>query len=392
MVLATISKNKNNRLHDLYENILLETSRDDEFGEIVKLASSLCDMPISFINLIDSKGQWFKVASVGVNNAQANTDGYFCNHAILQDTLFEVTDISKDNRFCNDKLVMDRPTLRYYAGVPLITSSGSRLGTLCVIDKIPRHLTEKQKFGLKVLADNVVKIIELRLKNKELDYSAETQKKIISILAHDVRNPLSSIKNIIELKKSDIIDAKDAAELINMVTEQLDNTIEMIENILNWGQMHLQFGHIQLEDFDLNELVERIFGSESLNSVVKKNQLINQIEPGTIVNCDKQSLEFILRNLVSNANKFTQNGRILIGMKEKDAKTTIWVTDNGVGISDERAGELLNKSVYNTTLGTNNERGSGLGLLLVKEFIDRMDGTITFESELGKGTTFKITI
>jgi len=392
MVLTTISKNDNNRVHELYESSSLDASRESGFDEIVKLASSLCDMPISFINIVDAKGQWFKVASVGLNKAETESDGYFCNHAIVQDALFEITDVATDGRFCNIKLGRDGQPIRYYAGIPLITSSGGRLGTFCMVDKIPRHLTEKQKFGLKVLADNIVKILELKLKNKELSYSADTQKKIISILAHDVRNPLSSVKNIIELKKSDIIDARDAAELIDMVTEQLNSTIEMIENILNWGQMHLQFGRLQLEDFDLNGVVERIFGSESLNSLVKSNKLVNKIKPGTIIHSDQQSLEFILRNLVNNANKFTQHGNIIIGMEEVGAKNVIWVTDNGVGISDERARELLNKNVYNSTLGTNNERGSGLGLLLVKEFIDRMNGTLTLESELGKGTTFKIVI
>ncbi len=392
MALATISKNENNRLQNLYKGILLDTSREAEFDEIVKLASSMCDMPIALISLVDANRRWFRAASVGLGGYELNPEFAFCSHTLSQDQLLEVADTTKDDRFCANPLVLNEPLFRFYAAVPLVASSGNRLGNLCVLDTIPRHLTKKQKFGLQVLADNVVKITELKVKNKELYYSTETQKKIISILAHDVRNPLSSIKSIIELKKTDIIDAKDAAELIDMVTDQLDNTIEMIENILSWGQMNLQFSKQQFEDLDLNELVERIFVSESLNGIVKNNKLINQVEPGTIINGDRRALEFILRNLVSNSNKFTQNGEIILGMEPKGRKTMLWVADNGVGISEERAANLLNKSVYNTTLGTNNERGSGLGLLLVKEFIDRMDGTITHETELGKGTTFRIVI
>ena len=392
MVLTEISKNEKNRLPNLCENALLETSRSAEFDEIVKLASSLCDVPIALITLADSNGQWSKVAGVGLNEDGASIDLSFCRHTISGHNFFEVRDATHDDRFRYDPLVLNEPSIRFYASVPLITSSGTRLGNLCVIDNIPRRLTEKQKFGLNVLANNIVKIVELKVKNNELNYYTETQKKIISILAHDVRNPLSSIKNIIELKKTDVIDAKDATQLIDMVTDQLNNTIDMIESILKWGQMHLQFGSLQLEDFNLNELVERIFGSESLNSLVKNNKLINQIKRGTVIHSDQQSLEFILRNLVSNANKFTQGGNISVGLERKESKTMIWVKDNGVGISDERVAELLNKSVYNTTLGTNNERGSGLGLLLVKEFIDRMNGTIVIESELGKGTTFTLTI
>jgi len=391
MISAKIPENENSRLHDLYESGLLDTPREVEFDEIVELASSLCNMPISLITLIDSNRQWFK-ASTGIDVTETSRDVSFCSHAILQDQLFEVPDTMEDNRFSDNPFVINEPGIRFYAGMPLVTSSGSRLGTLCVLDKTPGHLTEKQKFGLKVLANNVIKITELKIKNKELHYLTETQKRIISILAHDVRNPLTSIKNIIELKQSAVLNEKDAAEMMEMVAAQLNNTIEMVENIVNWGQLQLQFGRLQLADFDLHELVERIFGSESLKSTAKNNKLINNITEGTIIHTDKQALEFVLRNLVSNANKFTVNGSITVHSLQEGIKTTLWVTDTGVGMTDEYIHKLLDNKTYTTTLGTNNEKGSGLGLLLAKEFIDRMDGTITVESTIDKGSSFKIVI
>ena len=391
MISAKIPENENSRLHDLYESGLLDTPREVEFDEIVELASSLCNMPISLITLIDSNRQWFK-ASTGIDVTETSRDVSFCSHAILQDQLFEVPDTMEDNRFSDNPFVINEPGIRFYAGMPLVTSSGSRLGTLCVLDKTPGHLTGKQKFGLKVLANNVIKITELKIKNKELHYLTETQKRIISILAHDVRNPLTSIKNIIELKQSAVLNEKDAAEMMEMVAAQLNNTIEMVENIVNWGQLQLQFGRLQLADFDLHELVERIFGSESLKSTAKNNKLINNITEGTIIHTDKQALEFVLRNLVSNANKFTGNGSITVDSLQKGIKTTLWVTDTGVGMTEEHIHKLLDNKTYTTTLGTNNEKGSGLGLLLAKEFIDRMDGTITVESTIDKGSSFKIVI
>lgn len=388
---ARIPENENSRLHDLYESGLLDTPREVEFDEIVELASSLCNMPISLITLIDSNRQWFK-ASKGIDVTETSRDVSFCSHAILQNQLFEIPDTMEDSRFSDNPFVINEPGIRFYAGMPLVTSSGSRLGTLCVLDKTPGHLTEKQKFGLKVLANNVIKITELKIKNKELHYLTETQKRIISILAHDVRNPLASIKNIIELKQSAVLTEKDAAEMMEMVAAQLNNTIEMVENIVNWGQLQLQFGRLQLEDFNLHELVERIFGSESLKSTAKNNKLINNITEGTIIHTDKQALEFVLRNLVSNANKFTGNGSITVDSLQKGIKTTLWVTDTGVGMTEEHIHKLLDNKTYTTTLGTNNEKGSGLGLLLAKEFIDRMDGTMTVESTINKGSSFKIVI
>ncbi|MCO5951048.1 GAF domain-containing sensor histidine kinase [Mucilaginibacter flavidus] len=388
MISARIPENESVRLSALHEIGLLDSPQEAEFDEIVKFASMLCNTPISLISLVDSDRQWFK-ARIGLDVDETNRDVSFCSHAILQDQLFEIRDTILDNRFADNPLVVDDPSIRFYAGMPLVTSGGDRLGTLCVIDRTPGELSEKQRFGLKVLANNVIKIAELRIKNKELYYLTETQKRIISILAHDVRNPLASIKNILELKQSEILDAEDAAEMIKMVTGQLNNTIEMVENVVSWGQMHLKFGQLNLVDFDLHDLVGRIFGSETLNSVAKGNRLVNNIPYGTIEHSDERALEFILRNLVSNANKFTQNGSISIDIKRAGIKTILWISDTGVGMPQEKAVTLFSGDVT-STLGTNKEKGSGLGLLLVKEFVERLNGSIAVESQINRGTTIRI--
>ena len=392
MISAQIPDNELKRLQDLQGSGLLDTPHETEFDEIVKFASSICNTPISLISLVDASRQWFK-ARVGLNISETTREISFCSHAILQDHLFEVNDALQDIRFSDNPLVTHEPAIRFYAGMPLITSSGSRLGTLCVIDNAPGQLTEQQKFGLKVLANNVIKIAELRMKNKELYYLSETQKRIISILAHDVRNPLASIKNIIEFKQSDLLDNDDASQMMNMVTGQLDNTIEMVENIVSWGQAHLQFGTLHADSFDLYALAGQVFISESLNSTVKNNKLINLVVKDSYVYSDKRALEFVLRNLVSNACKFTQNGIITIDMQRDNDKVIVTVADTGVGMTKEKTKALLSNSAFNfSTPGTNNEKGSGLGLLLVREFIDRLGGHISVESELGKGTIFKIII
>ena len=391
MISAKIPLNESARLQDLHNSGLLDSPQEDEFDEIVRFASLLCNMPISLISLVDSNRQWFK-ARVGLAAKETDRDISFCSHAILQDQLFEISDTTKDSRFMDNPLVLEDPSIRFYAGMPLVTSSGSRLGTLCVIDKIPGHLTDKQKFGLKVLANNVIKIAELRIKNKELYHLIDTQKKIISILAHDVRNPLASIKNIIDLKKSEILDTEDATQMLNMVTGQLDSTIAMVENVVNWGQMQLQLGRLNFQDFDLHQLVERIFGSELLKSNAKNNKLINSVQQFTIMNSDENALEFILRNLVSNANKFTDGGTITVDAKQNGLQTIVTVADTGVGMTEKQAEDLLKNNSYISTLGTDKEKGSGLGLTLVKEYIDRLDGKISITSNVGNGATFTIVL
>jgi signal transduction histidine kinase len=228
----------------------------------------------------------------------------------------------------------------------LVTSTGSRLGTLCVIDREPGHLSEKQRFGLKVLANNVIKIAELRVKNKELYYATENQKRIISILAHDVRNPLASVKNIIELNQTDMLDNAETSQMMGMVSLQLKNTIEMVENVVSWGQLQLKFGSLNLQDVDLNGLVERIFGTESLKSLAKNNKLVNNITPGTFIHSDEVALEFVLRNLISNANKYTDRGKIKVDMERKGIKVVLSVCDSGIGMTEKQAADLLNNNSY----------------------------------------------
>jgi signal transduction histidine kinase len=380
------------RLNDVYKTQLLDTPEEKEFNEIVQLASNLCGTPISLITILDTERQWFK-ARVGMDVTETSRDVSFCGHAILQDDIFEIPDALKDIRFSDNPLVTAGPEIRFYAGMPLVTESGSRLGTLCVIDKSPRVLTEAQKFALKVLASNVIKVAELRIKNRQLHHLTETQKRIISIVAHDVRNPLASIKSVINFKNEELIDEQTASEMLQMVSNQLDNTLEMVDNVVNWGQLQLSTVAFAPADVNIKELVNEIFMADMLAASIKNNELLNRVPDNLTLSIDKQVLKFILRNLVSNSIKFTENGSVSILASQKNNHTEITIADTGVGMPPEKATSLFDQAgPASTSLGTNNEKGSGLGLMLVKEFIDQLGGTITVKSELGNGTSFVIVI
>jgi signal transduction histidine kinase len=391
MIAPDFPVDEGKRLQDVYRTQLLDTPEEKEFDEIVQLASDLCNTPISLITLLDTDRQWFK-AKVGLDASETSRDVSFCGHAILQNEIFEVPDALKDIRFSDNPLVTDGPEIRFYAGMPLVTESGSRLGTLCVIDTAPRVLTERQKFALKVLAGNVIKVAELRSKNRQLHHLTENQKRIISIVAHDVRNPLASIKSVIDLKKDDFIDEQTATEMLGLVSLQLDSTLDMVDNVVSWGQLQLKPAILAPAEINLRELVNEIFVADGLSAKMKNNQLVNHVKANILLNIDKQVIKFILRNLVSNSNKFTDNGSISVTAIQQQGITHITIEDTGIGMSAEKAEQLFTQTGSATTLGTNNEKGSGLGLMLVKEFIDQLKGTISVESTLGKGTKFIIGI
>jgi Histidine kinase/GAF domain len=140
---------------------ILDTPREADFDEVVQVASAVCGTPISVINLIDQGRQWFK-AEVGLGVRETPIDSSICAHAILQPDLFVVPDTTLDPRFCDNPLVTGQPGLRFYAGALLETPSGFPLGTVCVLDYKPRDLDETQKAFLRLMANQVMKLLELR--------------------------------------------------------------------------------------------------------------------------------------------------------------------------------------------------------------------------------------
>jgi diguanylate cyclase (GGDEF)-like protein len=161
------------RLQALLEYDILDTPPEPRFDRIVHMASRLLEMPISLVSLLDDARQWFK-AKVGLDADVTPRDIAFCHHAIEQDKVMVIEDATEDPRFQHNPLVTDMPNIRFYAGAPLKTEAGYKLGTLCVIDRVPRVLTEEQCSLLEDLAALVVDEMELRRANAQLMALATT--------------------------------------------------------------------------------------------------------------------------------------------------------------------------------------------------------------------------
>jgi PAS domain S-box-containing protein len=158
------------RLEALYRYKVLDTLPESAFEELVELASKICDAPISLISLVETDRQWFK-ASIGLAATQTSRQVSFCAHAIMGTETFVVPDATQDQRFSTNPLVLGDPSIRLYAGAPLVTPDGYRIGTLCVIDNKPRVLSDHQLTSLRILANQVISQLELRLK---IEQQAET--------------------------------------------------------------------------------------------------------------------------------------------------------------------------------------------------------------------------
>jgi GAF domain-containing protein len=162
-----VPKNEKRRLKVLWQYEVLDTFPEELFDDLTELAAHICEAPIALISLVDGERQWFK-SKVGTTVKETSRDASFCAHAITQTGLFIVPDATQDKRFAGNPLVTSEPRIRFYAGAPLITPDGYALGTLCVIDKVPRQLRPDQKQALTILARHVVSQLELRRRSREL--------------------------------------------------------------------------------------------------------------------------------------------------------------------------------------------------------------------------------
>ena len=233
-------------------------------------------------------------------------------------------------------------------------------------------------------------------KTKELTELNKSKDLFFSIIAHDLKGPFNSLigfSNLMfdEVKISKNQELMESAEIIKNVSE---NTFELLQNLLEWAQM--QSGRLQFnrENTNITELIQKVLKISSIQSMQKNIEIKTVIpDKDVMVFADNNMIRTVLRNLISNAIKYShENGTIDVNCSIEKNRILISVADHGVGISKENIDRLFNLKYAQKTLGTSGEKGTGLGLILVKDFVTRHHGDIWVESELGKGSTFIFTI
>src|SRR6476469_578712 len=380
-----IPENEQQRLKELYRFAVLDTEQETSFEQLVHLAAQICDVPMSLVSLVDADRQWFK-ARVGLSSSETERRVSFCAHAILNDGVFEIQDARKDDRFFDNPVVVGDPNIRFYAGMPLVTDNGYKLGTFCILDSKPRELTPAQEFALKTLATQAMSLLNLRVKNSELERINKLQNKLISIVAHDVRNPLASLKGIIELRQTDIISQEEADEMLGLAAAQLDATIDMVANLIDWGKLQMRKDNSFNREISLKKNIDSVLRTFNDQLEAKNIKVDVSVQEAETFTADETAFNFVLRNLLSNSIKFTENGSITIDVSIVDTRIKLKITDTGTGFEQYTFDTLFQQQKHYPAPGTRNEPGSGLGLSLIKDYLDKMEGSIQIKSEKDKGT------
>ncbi len=374
------------RIKSLKKYDILDTPPDGSFDRITKLAAKLLNVPIAIVTLVDTDRIWFK-SRYGLDVQQIGLDRGLCASAILSDDLYEVGDALTDPRTLANPLVASGFGLRFYAAVPLKVRDGYNLGTLCVIDKQPRHLTELQKETLQYLADILIDQLELRLSARTANYH---QNQLLNIAAHDLKNPLTTISVWAELAE----DAKDDPAQVEMMCERIKQAGKKMERLINdlLESARKEAGNIQLRfaATDLAAIVERVVNTNQVLANKKNLKLHLDILHRPKVNADEEKLTEIADNLINNAIKYSpENKNITVTVNEKNGMGILQVQDEGQGLTEDDKINLFQRFVTLSATPTGGESSTGLGLSIVKSLVEAHHGTIKVKSDgKDKGAVF----
>lgn len=246
--------------------------------------------------------------------------------------------------------------------------------------------------------EKVKRVAELVITNNELQELLQLNSDkdlFISILAHDLRSPFTALLGLSELliENIRIFNIDEVENLLKQINTSSIDTFALLEDLLKWTST--KSGKIPFKPQKLNftDICEKIIKTLNSNALVKNISFQLKVPDQTFILADIDMLKTIMRNLVSNAVKFTNRGG-LIGIKAETNSgiVTVTVTDNGIGIKPDKLKNLFDISKRQTTTGTADETGTGLGLILCKEFVEKNTGKIWVESECGKGSAFKFTL
>lgn len=228
--------------------------------------------------------------------------------------------------------------------------------------------------------------------NLQLEKVNEEKNKLFSIVSHDLKAPLDSIRGYLELLSSNMLDDEEKSKINEELLIQTKYTSDLLANLMSWAKAQMHGVVVNLSPQNVQKMIDEIAANKKPVAARKGIKLTYAIDPTLEVVCDKDMTHIVIRNLINNAVKFTnEGGEVYIKAVKKTDKLIISVTDTGIGISPEQQSEIFTLKTR-STYGTNQEKGIGLGLMMCKEFIQYQHGDIWFESKLGVGTTFFVSL
>ncbi len=388
---------ENLRLAALQSYSILDTQPEKDFDDIAELASQICQVPISSIALMDKDRQWYK-SKIGFDETEIPRDMSFCTYMIDNNLKsIEVQNMSLDSYYAKNPFVYGEPKIAFYAGVLLIDPDGYALGSLCVYDLEPKKLTDFQLNALKKLARQVIQLLELRKKNTQLEENNANLvlkynelEQFARVVSHDIKSPLNNIISLTNLFQEEYGNRVDQAgneylEYISKSSLELKNFVDAILVYYKSDTINTT----EKEKIDWNSLFKKII---AILDAKNEYEIIFPTYNAVELYSNKMAMEQIVSNLISNSIKYNDKEKVKIEIEltELPSEILLSIKDNGIGIAKADFEKVFS---FFTTLRKKDRfdnMGTGIGLSTVQKMVHKLNGRIELESEIGKGSTFKL--
>lgn len=387
------------RLEALASYDVLDTPPEEAFDGLTRLACRQFNTPIALISLVDEARQWFK-SSQGLDAKETARELAFCAHTILTDEPLVVLDATSDERFSKNPLVCGELGIRFYAGAPLITGEGFRLGTFCIIDVEPRqHFSDDDAAALKEFAATAMQVLELRRRarqpentDEEARIAEDARVDLFSTVAHEIRSPLAALFSMAQLVDSKIFGPMGDPryeEFSALISESAEQIMSVADRMLDFAR--LKTGEVEVKDtqFSVQEVLERARrGALPMGEKAGPSVLLAPLDEDLLLTADRVFVIQMLTNLITNAIKYSdREPQIHVSATVgQDGILNISVADSGIGMSDEGIAQAIRPFGRVKQAGREDAGGLGIGLPLVKRLIELHGGKLVIESVEGKGT------
>jgi signal transduction histidine kinase len=391
------------RLEALRSLRVLDTPQDPRLERIVLLASQLMDTPIGLVSLVDAERQWFK-ARLGVEASETPRDVSFCAHAILQAEPLVVENAVFDSRFADNPVVTGDPNIRFYAGAPLVTRDGYRLGTLCVADTRPRRLRPVDIAALRTLAAVAMDMLEtsqelgaVRRQLQETRGEVRDRALFTSSFGHELRTPLGAIMGFAEIVELDVHDALPPAkhrEYAAIIGDSARHLLHIIDGMVRLEKAH-DGSDLVIDEVEIIGILEQVVRSFEPMVAGKRQTLVFQPGPARPrVHADETALRQIAINLISNAAKYSPEGaRITVSLTPApEGELALEVADTGPGIPDEVLGQIGRPYLQSRNAALRSSGGIGLGLRITKQLAASMHCGLSLARGAAGGTTARLVL
>lgn len=378
---------------------VLDSDAEAEFDALTQAASLVCQAPISLISLVDAHRQWFK-SRQGLETPETPRDLAFCAHAILDGDVFEVPDTTRDLRFHDNPLVTQAPDIRFYAGVPLTLGDGSRVGTLCVIDRVPRQLTAQQREILRHLGLAAAHALEgrraRRLERQLAEASAAAQAEVrrfrdefVAAAAHELRTPMTSLMGFADLLLTRHYTPEEQRQNLERIQRQTAHLLALTQDMLDLASLDarggLELARVPLDVVPwLRQVLQDYAPPEGRDA--PRLQLLADPAP---LQADPVRLRQVVLNLLSNAYKYSPNGGpVQVSLGRTADSVVLTVRDQGLGMTPEQLARVTER--FYRADRSSEIPGTGLGMSIVQDLVRLHGGQLDIASTPGAGTTVTV--